>query len=163
MFKKTIILIILAGALILGSQIAYGAGILPDASGNITYYKDANGNIISSNCPSGNKNECGLYAVNDFVALAINVSKWILGIVGSLSLIMFIYGGFMFLISAGSADAIGKAKKIIIAAVIGLAIVFSSYLIIKFVLGSMGLNWEGKIEKPIEKPKVVSTITSRLV
>ena len=54
---------------------------------------------------------------------------------------MFIYGGFMFLISAGSADSVGKAKQIITAAVIGLIIVFSSYLIIKFTLDSMGVNW----------------------
>ncbi len=86
----------------------------------------------------------GNYGVNDFLILAIRVSKIVLGLVGSLSLVMFIYGGFMFLISAGSADAVGKAKKIIVAAVIGLVIVFSSFLIVKFVLSSMGLTWNGE-------------------
>ncbi len=87
--------------------------------------------------------QTGNYKISDFIVLAIRISKMILGFVGSLALIMFIYGGIMLLISAGSADTVNKAKKIITAAVIGLIIVFSSYLIIKFVLSSMGLNWNG--------------------
>jgi len=85
----------------------------------------------------------GDYTVDDFIILAIRVSKMIMGIVGSLSLIMLIYGGFMFLISAGSSESITKARKIIVAAIIGLVIVFSSYLIIKFVLGAIGIDWNG--------------------
>lgn len=82
----------------------------------------------------------GDYTLNDFTILAIHISEIILGVVGSLSLLMFVYGGVSFLISAGSAEAITKAKKIIIAAVIGLIIVFTSYLIIQFVLGGLGYN-----------------------
>lgn len=89
----------------------------------------------------------GDYTLDDILAVAIGASRWILGIVGSLALIMFIYGGFTFLISAGSSDKVGQAKKIIVAAVIGLLIVFTSYLIIKFVLGSLGLDWRGNTNK----------------
>ncbi len=91
--------------------------------------------------------EKGDYTLNDILAVAIGASRWILGIVGSLALIMFIYGGFTFLISAGSSEKIGQARKIIVAAVIGLLIVFASYLIIKFVLQSLGLNWNGQSEQ----------------
>jgi hypothetical protein len=91
---------------------------------------------------------CGDYAVSDFVSLAINVSKFILGLVGSLTLAMFVYGGFLFLISTGSSDKIGEAKKIITAALVGLIIVFASYVIISFVFKTMGLNWQGQIELP---------------
>ncbi|MFA5131672.1 MAG: hypothetical protein WC467_04665 [Patescibacteria group bacterium] len=89
----------------------------------------------------------GDYSLNDIMAIAIGASRWILGIIGSLALIMFIYGGFTFLISGGSSEKVGQARKIIIAAVIGLLIVFSSYLIIKFVLASLGLNWQGSTTK----------------
>ncbi len=106
--------------------------------------------------PTDAKYEEGTYELNDFVILAIKVSRWILGIVGSLSLIMFIYGGIMFLISAGSSDTIGKARKIIIAAVVGLIIVFASWLIIKFVMQSMGLNWEGTVTKPQIIPEQIA-------
>jgi membrane associated rhomboid family serine protease len=85
----------------------------------------------------------GDYSLNDILNVAIGASRWILGIVGSLTLLMFIYGGLMFLISGGSSDKVGQAKKILTAAVIGLLIVFASYIIIQFVLKAMGLNWSG--------------------
>jgi len=92
----------------------------------------------------GTKYTNGDYSLNDILGIAIKASQWILGIVGSLTLLMFIYGGFTFLISGGSSDKIGDAKKIITAAAVGLIIVFSSYLIIKFVIGSLGLGWDGQ-------------------
>jgi len=146
MLKKNIMLIILLFGLTLAAIApAYGQGILPPATGPIPA-----GTVAGQpdcQAPAGSSlsaaSYCGDYSVNDFLSLAINISKWILGIVGSLSLIMFIYGGFMFLISGGSADAVGHAKKILVAAVIGLIIVFASYLIIKFALGALGLNWNG--------------------
>lgn len=152
MFKKSFFIAITLGLLlfnIASVQAANDTGILPKASGAATQ---------GCKAPAGSGLDdatyCGNYEVNDFVALGIKVSQYILGLVGSLSLLMFIYGGVMFLISGGSADSIGKAKKILIAAVIGLCIVFASYLIIKTVLKAMGLDWSGKIEKP----KAVSSL-----
>lgn len=94
----------------------------------------------------GAKYQTGNYTLDDFVVMAVNAAKWILGIVGSLSLIMFIYGGVMFLISAGSSETISKAKKVIIAAVVGLIIVFASWLVIHFVLQTLNpnINWTGQ-------------------
>ncbi|MDD3285828.1 MAG: hypothetical protein PHG95_04340 [Patescibacteria group bacterium] len=90
-----------------------------------------------------NKYNTGDYTLDDIVMIAIRASRWILGIVGSLALLMFVYGGFMFLISSGSSDKISKAKTILVAAVVGLIIVFGSYLIIQFVLKTVGINWDG--------------------
>ncbi len=89
------------------------------------------------------KYSTGDYTLDDIVMIAVRASRWILGIVGSLALLMFVYGGFMFLISSGSSDKISKAKAIIVAAIVGLIIVFSSYLIIQFVLKTIGINWDG--------------------
>ncbi len=101
---------------------------------------------------SASKYDEGNYNLDDMVMIMVRASSWILGIVGSLALLMFIYGGFMFLISAGSSEKIGKAKTILIAAVVGLAIVFGSYLIIKFFLQTLGIeNWNGK---PIKVTKI---------
>src|SRR5680860_862287 len=93
--------------------------------------------------PSGGGD--GNYALNDFIFLAINVSQLILGLVGSLSLIMFVYGGITFMISTGSADKVGEAKRILVASVIGLIIVFSSWLIIRFFVSMLGStnNFDG--------------------
>ena len=89
-------------------------------------------------CEKGSPTECGNYQVSDFVILAIKIANAILGIVGSLTLIMFIYGGITFLISAGASDKIDQAKKIIVASIVGLIIVFSSWLIIKYTTESIG-------------------------
>ena len=127
MLKKIIAVSIFSLIFITSLQTVSAAGLVPEASG-------------TKSCNGASATYCGDYTVNDFVSLVILASQWILGIVGSLSLIMFIYGGFMFLISSGSSDKVGQAKKIIVAAVIGLIIVFSSYLIIKFVIGALGAN-----------------------
>ncbi len=57
-----------------------------------------------------------------------------LGIVGSLALLMFIFGGFTWMTSAGSAEKVTKGKNIMVWAAIGLVIIFSSYAIVKFVI-----------------------------
>ncbi len=160
MFKKTIFLLVFLGLFVASISVVYGQGnILPTASGTVP---PSCKNSTTCKVPAGSKvsqaTYYGDYSLNDFVSLAINISKWILGIVGSLALIMFIYGGLMFLISAGSADSIAKAKKIIVAAVVGLIIVFASFLIIKFVMKAMGLNWNGKISKPGTIPLVVQRV-----
>lgn len=80
----------------------------------------------------------GDYSLNSIVDIIIGSSQIILGIIGSITLLMFVYGGLMFLISGGSSEKVTKAKGILTAAVIGLIIVFSSYLIIKFAFQAMG-------------------------
>jgi len=84
----------------------------------------------------------GDYALSDFLVLAIKISQLILGLVGSLSLLAFVAGGVMFMLSGGSSDKVEKAKRIITAAVVGLIIVFSSWIIIRFVILSLGSNPE---------------------
>jgi hypothetical protein len=94
--------------------------------------------------PQGDKYETGSYELNDFLSIAVNVSKIILGLVGSLTLLMFVYGGLMMIISSGNTEKVTKAKGILLAAVVGLAIVFASYVIIQFVMTSLGVkNWSG--------------------
>ena len=92
--------------------------------------------------------DSGNYTLNDAMQLGVNVSQLILGIVGSLALLMFIIGGLMFLVSGGNSQTVETGKKILIGAVIGLAIVFASYLIIQFSMQAMGLNWRGTTNVP---------------
>lgn len=77
--------------------------------------------------------KCGTCTLNDFVRLGVNVANWILGIVGSLALLFFIYGGLTMIISGGKSEAVQKAKTILTNAIIGLIIVFTSWVIINFV------------------------------
>jgi len=91
-------------------------------------------------CPSGSTN-CGKYTLNEMVSVAIKIANLILGIVGSLSLLAFVAGGLMMMLSAGNAEWVTRGKQTLIGAVIGLIIVFTSYTIIYFVFQSLGIDW----------------------
>ncbi|MBU1705813.1 DUF4215 domain-containing protein, partial [Patescibacteria group bacterium] len=56
---------------------------------------------------------------------------------GIILVIMIIYGGFMWMTSAGAPDRIDKAKKILTNAAIGLVIVIASFAITSFILGAL--------------------------
>ncbi len=76
--------------------------------------------------------------VNDPNVLIGQVINSIFGVVGSLALIMFIYGGLIWMTSAGSQDKIKKGKDIIVWSVIGLAVIFSAYALVRFVIVNIG-------------------------
>ena len=58
----------------------------------------------------------------------------ILGVVGSLALVMFIYGGVTWMLSAGNQERVTKGKQILIWATIGIVVIFTAYALVKFVL-----------------------------
>ena len=67
----------------------------------------------------------------EIAALIIRVILTFLGII---FLCLTLYGGFLYMTSQGKEDQIKKAKDTIIAAIIGLVIVLSSYAITTFVV-----------------------------
>ncbi len=64
----------------------------------------------------------------------------VLGIVGSLALVMFIFGGITWMTAAGNAEKVSKGKNILIWAAIGLVVIFSSYALVKFIITSIGVK-----------------------
>lgn len=67
------------------------------------------------------------------VAIIGNIIRAMLGVVGAVTLLMFLYGGFMLIFSAGEQEKLEKGRKTLIWAIIGLAIVLSSYSILSYV------------------------------
>lgn len=57
-----------------------------------------------------------------------------LGLIGVVLLGLVLYGGFLWMTAGGNSDNIEKAKQIISASVIGLAIVLSAYALASFVM-----------------------------
>ena len=100
---------------------------------------------------AGHSGNCGNYELNDFVIVFINGTNIILGLVGSLALLFFVYGGVMMIISAGSSEKIESAKTILRNAVIGLFIVFLSWNIINFVYYGLGGSDKSWYQLPGEK------------
>lgn len=81
--------------------------------------------------------ENGNYQLTDVQAMVVEFSNIILQIVGVLTFAMFIYGGVLFLTSAGNSNSVKTAKKIIVAAIVGLVIVFVSYTAVQFFIGTI--------------------------
>jgi hypothetical protein len=75
--------------------------------------------------------------VQELVGMVINS---VLGVVGSLALLMFVYGGLTWMTSSGSQEKVKKGRDIIIWSALGLVIVFGAYGITKFIINiSTGL------------------------
>jgi len=64
----------------------------------------------------------------------------VMGIVGSLALAMFIYGGFTWMIAAGNDQNVKKGKDILTWATLGLIVIFSSYALVKFIFSGLGVT-----------------------
>jgi len=127
---KKMKIVLIALFLMLNKPICFAQGSTPLLSGK--------GCIKNGNC-----------TLDQILSFAGTIANFILGIVGSLALLFFIYGGVMMLISAGSSDRVNKGKTILKNAIIGLVIVFASWLIIKFVYQLLGIeNWKGTNEFP---------------
>ena len=63
-----------------------------------------------------------------------NIIQAILSIVGSLALLMFVYGGVIWITSFGDAKRVDKGKTIITWAVLGLAMIAAAYVLVNAVI-----------------------------
>lgn len=86
------------------------------------------------------KKATGNYELNDFVIVAINVSKWILIISGSLALLAFVVGGLMFILSGGNRELVEKGKASLIGATIGLLVVMLAFTAISYFMKKIGYD-----------------------
>ena len=71
----------------------------------------------------------------DLRSLVISMINYALGFLGLIAVIMVMYGGITYVISAGNDEAVGNAKKIIMFALIGLVIIMLAFAMVNWVLG----------------------------
>ncbi len=71
---------------------------------------------------------------NDFIARII---KNLLGLAGTMTMVMMVYGGLLWMTARGNQKAIGQAQRIIIWTAVGLIIIFSSYTILSFLFNNL--------------------------
>jgi hypothetical protein len=65
---------------------------------------------------------------SDFKSLALVILNYFLGFLGFVSVLMVIYGGILYVTSAGNDDNVGKAKKILLYAATGIVLILISLL-----------------------------------
>jgi hypothetical protein len=80
--------------------------------------------------------DTGLVTNRTPIEIVKNTINIALTFVGSIVVILFLWAGFKWMTSAGNTEVIKKSRETIINAVIGLAIIFASYVIVNFVITS---------------------------
>jgi len=78
--------------------------------------------------------------ITDIVPLIGRVIKTALGVVGAIALLMFVYGGLIWLTSGGTPDKIKKGMDVLLWAAIGLVVIFASYTLVDFVFTALGVS-----------------------
>src|SRR5437868_2393590 len=69
----------------------------------------------------------------DLKDTVLNIVQLVLGLMTLIAVVLMIYGGFVWLTSAGNEENVDKAKRIISAAAIGLVIILLAWAIVIFV------------------------------
>lgn len=80
--------------------------------------------------PAMVKLENPLGVVTDAGSIIKQVITVALGIIGALTLLMFVWGGFEWLTSAGNPEKVKSGTQTMVWAIIGVILVFSSYLLL---------------------------------
>jgi hypothetical protein len=80
---------------------------------------------------------CNVTFGGNLIASVINI-LFIIAIL--IALIYLIWGGIKWIMSGGDKGALQQAREHVIAAIIGLVVVFLAYFIVNFVLGVFGLG-----------------------
>lgn len=70
----------------------------------------------------------------NFPKLLGNVIRTFAGIAGAIALLMFVYGGVMWILSGGVSDKVKNAQKILINAAIGLILIFGAYTFVSSIV-----------------------------
>ena len=100
--------------------------------------------VLAAFAPRGVRAQCGdsggaigclsnPISANSIPQLVSNIIQVLLGTTGALALLMFVYGGILWMTSGGNQERITKGKNTLVWATLGIMIIFSSYAILKVV------------------------------
>jgi uncharacterized membrane protein len=85
----------------------------------------------------------GTFGSADLPTIISSIITTIMAILGVIAVLIFLWGGFIWMTAAGDDDKVKKAKDMIISSIIGLAIIFTSWAIANFVIGSLSSATSG--------------------
>ena len=118
-------------------KIAAGLSVLGGAFSALPVFaatKPDLGAQINGNLDYGTITGLGTRDIREVIMTIINV---ILGFLSIVAIIITLWGGFKWMTAGGNEDQIGEAKKMIIAGVVGMAVIFASYAVALFVVRSL--------------------------
>ncbi len=85
---------------------------------------------------AGSLNPAHISQPTDLIGKAI---KMLMAFIGSISLVLYVYAGILWLSASGAPDRVDKAKKVIVWTTLGVVVMLISYLLVNFVFKSLGL------------------------
>ena len=139
MMKRAVISFLMITLLVGGFAFAQPA--------NASYYTELqkHGLVFAEICTSKEPGSCscrdsGNCSLEDVLQVFVNISNLILAIVGSLVLALMIYGGFLWLTSAGNQEKVTKGQKAMTGAMVGLFIVLGAFVAINFISDALGIE-----------------------
>lgn len=80
----------------------------------------------------------GVCTIQDIVTKGIAFASFIMGLSGAMFLLVFVYGGAMYVLSFGKSTWVDKGKKAMIQACIGIVLVMGAWTIVFYVSKSLG-------------------------
>jgi len=132
--KKLVILLISMGLVGLLTSVTLAQGGVNNNQGGV----NNNQGGVNDNGSSGSTvNLTNPISSDSIPALIGRVITAVLGVVGSIALLMVIYGGFTWMLAAGNSEKIKKGRDIIVWAMLGLVVIFTSYALVRFVITSI--------------------------
>ncbi len=138
-YKKHILQVVLFSIVFAGAWALSGTGIVHAQADTL-----GTGNIENTIALGG----------GDIRVTVMKIIRATLGLLGIVAVSLMLYAGFTWMTSEGSEEKIGTAKKIMVNAGIGLAIILSSFAIVQFVINGL-LQANGRAAVVVDAPNVV--------
>ena len=114
-----------------------GANASTETLGRCTKKSEATTSGSSAASATTGVNLVNPLATSDVRVIMGTLIKAALGLSGSIALLMFILGGFLWLTAGGNAEKIEKGKQVLIWATIGLVVIFFAYTIVNAVISAI--------------------------
>jgi hypothetical protein len=86
--------------------------------------------------PCAAKGNCR--SINDLLAILLKQTTIVFRLIGTAAFLFFVYGGFTIILSFGNPEKVQQGKQILTAAIIGIIIIFGAYILVKFILDTLG-------------------------
>ena len=81
--------------------------------------------------------EAGIAGEQDPRVVIARIIRIVFGFLGIVAILLVTYGGFLWMTAGGNPDQLAKAKKVLVNALIGLAIILLAFSITSFVISRL--------------------------